>query len=148
MPTATELAQQAEQLSELEWFDFLDEIDAVHRRRNQDRRDDAPVGRPRDEVAAWLARTHFVVDVNIREVWYVPTGAPPDEIRFLEVNDRYLGPEHGMTPVVFHINDPEIPFRLLVVDVSSDELDQCLRDPSRLPAGWSLDGHVIWRRRA
>src|SRR5260370_9281570 len=70
------------------WYGFLDEVDEKSRQRRQRGAPDDPAGKSRDDVAAWVAKKHLFVDSAIREIWYLPRGAPPDEIRFLELNER------------------------------------------------------------
>jgi hypothetical protein len=108
---------------------------------------DEPASSARDDVAAWIARTRFVADGGIREVWYLPREAPPDEIRLLEVNDRFVANEACVDAMDFGLNVEGAPFRLSIADVSSDQLEQIKHDPAQLPPGWSLDGSQIWRRR-
>jgi hypothetical protein len=40
----------------------------------------------RDELALNYANLHFDVDEGVREIYHLPQGAPPREIRLLEVN--------------------------------------------------------------
>jgi hypothetical protein len=136
-----ELARQVEQLDEEDWYDFLDELDAVSRRRRE-REPEAPepTGESRDEVAAWVARTHSIVDSGIREVWYLPAGAPSDEIRLLEVSDRLAGPEGKVGALNLGLDFQGVPFSLLVADITSEQLEHLRRDSSLLPEGWSLEG--------
>ncbi len=146
--TPAELAYQVEQLDDEDWYDFLDELDDVSRRRRQrEPESPEPAGQTRDEVAAWVARKHIIADSGIREVWYLPAGAPPGEIRFLDVCDRLAGPDGEVQAINFGLNVEGVPFHLLVADVTREQLDQLQRDPSLLPPGWSLEGNQIWRRR-
>ena len=93
MPTPEQIAQMAEVLGDTDWLEFLDQLDAVARRRRQRQaKPEPPNGHDRDEVAAWIARRHLLADSAIRQVWYLPEAAPPNEIRFLEVNDRLCDP--------------------------------------------------------
>ncbi len=86
MPTPEQIAQMAEVLGDNDWLEFLDQLDADSRRRRQRQAEpEPPNGQDRDEVAAWIARSHFLADSAIRQVWYLPEAAPPNEIRFLEV---------------------------------------------------------------
>jgi hypothetical protein len=143
-----ELARQVEQLDDEDWYDFLDALDEVSRRRRErEPESPAPAGTSRDEVAAWMAREHIIADSGIREVWYLPVGAPADEIRFLDVSDRLAGPDGRIGALEFGLNIEGVPFHLRVADVTSEQLDQAKRDPSLLPAGWSLEGSQVWRRR-
>jgi hypothetical protein len=146
MANPTDIARQAEQLNEIEWFDFLDQLDEVARRRQQTVPPE-PTGSNRDEVAAWVARKHFVVDNKIREIWYLPANSSSDEIRLIESNDRFGG-EWGFEPLDFDVEINENHFKLVVCEVSGQDLELLRKDPSTLPAGWTLDQVKIWRRGA
>jgi hypothetical protein len=139
----------AEQIDDEQWFDYLDEVDEVARRR-RDLPPDSPAGKGRDDVAAWLARKHLIADNAIREVWYLPEGAPADEIRLLELNDRLAGPEFESNPeaIDFGLDVEGARFRLSVADVTSEQLERIRENPSRLPPGWSLEEKRVWRRGA
>ena len=138
-----------DQLGEEQWFEQLDKLDeAARRRRQQVQEPDAPADKSRDQVAAWVAKRHFLVDSGISEVWYLPQGSPPEDIRFLEVNDRIAGPDGNAEAIDFGLDIEGAQFRLLVADVTSEQLDQIKRGSSRLPPGWSLEGRTVWRRGA
>jgi hypothetical protein len=138
-----------EQTPDERWYDYLDKLDINTRRWRQR---GAPLVTPasgnRDDVAAWLARRHFIADSGIREVWYLPEGAPPNEIRLLEINDRFAGNEAEVEPVDFGLDIEGAPLRLFVADITSDQLDRIQKEPTRLPHGWSLAGVKKWRRGA
>lgn len=137
-----------EQTADEDWFDYLDELDdASRRRRHLAPAPAAPAGSNRDEVAAWVGKEHLITDSGVREVWYLPQGSPPNEIRLLELNDRFAGNEAHVEALDFGLEVGGVPFRLFVADITSDQLARIKNDPSRLPRGWSLDGSRIWRRR-
>lgn len=130
------------------WYDYLDELDRnarEWRRRAPDTSE--PISTARDDVAKWVAKKHFIADSGIREIWYLPQEAPSDEIRLLEVNDRFVVNDESVEAIDFNLNVKGAPFRLRIADVSSDQLDQVRQDPARLPVGWLLDGGQVWRRR-
>jgi len=138
-----------EQIDDEQWYDYLDKLDEDScRRRRSQVQVSAPTNGDRDAVAAWLAKTHIIADSAIREVWYLPKGAPPEEIRLLEVNDRLAGSQASVEAVDFGLNVAGRPFQLLVADITTDQLLQLRQDPSRLPPGWSIDGALNWGRRA
>lgn len=138
-----------EQTSDEQWYKYLDDLDEDSRRRRQrEQAPDKPAGTSRDEVAAWVAKTHLLVDASIREVWYLPQGAPNEEIRLLELSDRLAGPDGKAAAIDFGLDVEGAPFRLFVADITSEQLDQIKHDPSYLPVGWSLDGNMVWRRGA
>lgn len=133
------------QIGEVKWYDYLDEVD-------DDTRDllsksiDPPTNGNRDEVAAWVAKKHFIADSSIREVWYLPRNAPPDEIRLLELNGRLTGIEPSVQAIDFGLDIEGARFRLLVADITNEQLELIRQDPSRLPSGWLLDGCNVWGR--
>jgi hypothetical protein len=139
----------AEDLPEEDWYQELDRFDEASRlRRQRAPEPDPPMGKSRDEVAAWVAKKHLLVDSGIREVWYLPRGAPPEEIRLLELSDRLAGTESKAEAIDFGLDVEGARFCLFVADITSDQLDQIKKDPSRLPSGWSLDESRTWRRGA
>jgi hypothetical protein len=147
MSKPTELAREVESFSDAEWVEFLDELDEVSRRRRQRAPlSSKPSGTGRDEVAGWIASRHFAADSSIKEIWYLPAGSPPEEIRLVEVNGRLAGGGWGVEPIDFSLDVGNVQFRLLVADTTSEELEAGKRDPSILPPGWSLSGAAIWRR--
>jgi hypothetical protein len=136
-------------LDDEKWYGQLDLLDdASRRRRERVQAPDAPADTSRDRVAAWVAKKHLLVDSSIREVWYLPRGAPTEEIRLLELNDRLAGNESKAEAIDFGLDIEGAHFRLFVADVTSEQLDQIKHDSSRLPPGWFLDEKTVWRRGA
>ena len=152
MPTPSELAQLAEHLDDTQWYDFLEELDAVsRRRRHRQTEPEQPANGDRDSLAAWLARKHFLADSGIREIWYLPERAPADEIRLLEVSDRQAGAASTnalVDAIDFALDIQGCPYRLFVADVTSDQLEQIRKNRLPLPADWTLDRSTVWRRRS
>jgi hypothetical protein len=152
MQTPQELARTAEQYDEEQWFQFLDELDAVSRRRQQRAEEPAPPGAAQpDAIAQWIARKHLVADSGIREIWYLRQGSPPDEIRLLEVNDRLAlsdAEAARVEPIEFGLDGLDAHVKLLVADISGDQLDAITAGRLRLPSGWELNGNIVWGRRA
>jgi hypothetical protein len=137
-----------EQTEDGQWYDYLDRLDEASRRRRQRVQvGERPANNGRDEVAAWVARKHLIADTGIREVWYLPAGAPPEDIRLLEVNDRIAGGGERVEPIDFRLDIEGANYRLLVADVTTEELEQVRRDPSPLPPGWDLHDAIFWGRR-
>jgi hypothetical protein len=137
-----------DQIDEEDWYNYLDKLDEESRRlRKRTPWPEAPKSPNRDDVAAWVAKQHFITDISIREIWYLPQGAPDDEIRFLELNERLPGDPSKVEPIDFGLEVRGAHFRLFVADVSGDQLEQLKQDSARLPAGWHVGGHLVWRRR-
>jgi hypothetical protein len=151
MQTPQELARAAEKYDEEQWFEFLDELDAVSRRRNNRVNEPAPAAdADRDSMARWIARTHLNTDSGIREVWYLPQGSPHDEIRLLEVNNRLAlsdAEAARVAPIEFGLAGEDSRFRLLVADINSDQLDAIKEGRLELPPGWKLGSNIITSRR-
>jgi len=65
MPTPEQIAQMAEVLGDTDWLEFLEQLDAVSRRRRQRQVEPGPPNsQDRDEVAAWIARRHLLADMS------------------------------------------------------------------------------------
>jgi hypothetical protein len=142
-----ELFPSPDQPSE-RWFRSLDEIDEIARRRREKQGSEpVPAGSNRDEVAHWVARQHMQVDTGIREVWYLPIGSAPDEIRLLEVSERIDRNGDRAEPIDFGLEVGGRRLRLLVADVNGRQVEQINKDPSLLPAGWEISGRQVWGRK-
>jgi hypothetical protein len=138
-----------EQTDDEHWYDYLDRLDEDARHRRLVTPPPAPPkSTAPEDVAAWVAKQHFVSDGSVREVWYLPQGAPPTEIRLLELNDLLAGPSSQAEAIDFGLEVEGAKFRLMIADITSKQLEEIKRDPSRLPPGWSLDESRIWRRGA
>ena len=138
-----------EQTDDELWYEYLDKLDEDSRRRRQrSQAPSSPEGKSRDEVAAWVAKKHLVADDSIREVWYLPSGAPSEEIRLLELNDRLAGNGSRIEAIDFGLDVEGASFRLFVADINSEQLDRIKQDAGWLPPGWLLDAQRIWRRGA
>jgi hypothetical protein len=136
-----------DQTGEEGYFQYLDDLDRSFReRRRRPQLPDMPASADRDGVAEWVAKQHRIVDSSIREVWYLPGGAPADEIRLLEVSDRIARNGDNAVAIDFGLDVGGANFRLFVADVTSEQLDQLQLDPARLPQGWRMDGGKVWRR--
>ena len=98
-------------------------------------------GMTRDEFAAWIARQHFAVDKGLRAIAYLPTGAPDDEVRLLEVNELAHLPEEGAVEAVDFMPDVEgVSFSLMVADVTPRQYDAIRAGNLALPDGWRWEG--------
>jgi len=94
----------------------------------------------RDSMAEFYAKRHKLTDHAISEIHYLPTGAPANEIRLVEVNGSVTGnttPE----PIDFgvdHGSDNE--HKLVVLDVRPEQWDKIREGALPLPQGWMLEG--------
>jgi hypothetical protein len=137
----------AQSLEQDEWSDYLDEIDeATKRRRQEVVNAEPPPGSDRDRIAEWVAKRHLSADGSLRQVVYLPSGAPPDEIRLLEVNERLPRAEDTPEPIDFGVEVAGRPLKLFVADVTGDQLDKLRLNQANLPPGWSLERAQVWGR--
>jgi hypothetical protein len=100
------------------------------------------------QFARWLAQRHMETDAAIEWVVYLPTGAPNNEIRLLEVN-RFLHPPDNdvIEPLDFTPDIEDVPFRVFVADVTRDQWERIQRDPDLLSqVGWQLKDNQIYAR--
>lgn len=146
MSKPIDLVRQVEQFDDEDWYTFLEALDEASRRRR--RRPPPPMPAPdsRDEVAVWVARGHLFVATYVREIHYLPAGAPPDEIRLVEVDDTR--PEFSIKPFDNGPIGGEYDFHVVIVDLNGDQWDQIQRGELPLPEGWSLEGMQTWGRRS
>lgn len=99
------------------------------------------VTQDRAAFASWLARQHLRFDSRLTKVVYLPTGAPEDEVRLLEINTGlYQEPGSAIVPIETTPAVRDLPFRVWIADITPDEWEQIQANPGLLPAGWSLEG--------
>jgi hypothetical protein len=94
----------------------------------------------RDSHARWYAQRHLDLDSGVIRIFYLPTDAPPREIRFLEVNGEI--PEmRDPEPFNFGVAiDGPNAHKLYVLDVTPAQWDAIQDGKLRLPPGWTLEG--------
>jgi len=94
----------------------------------------------RDSIAATYAKRHKETDPAIRAIYYLPTEAPPNEIRLVEVNEAITGTA-GPEPIDFGV-DAGTPneHKLIVFDVTPEQWEEVREGTLPLPKGWTLEG--------
>ena len=135
-----------------EWFDFLDEVDSAARLRNTlsefQKRERPGLGSGREQIAEWVAKRHMGIDGGIQEVWFLNSGSPADEIRLLEVNDRFAGDSSNIEPLDLSLDIDGAKYKLMVADISARQLETIKADPVKaLPRDWKFDEPRVWGRR-
>ena len=148
MPTREEIIEALRQLDP-STFENVINIAFQHRRDPTQAAHARPLppGEP-EQFARWLAQRHMSSDPAIERVVYLPTGAPRDEIRLLEVN-RFLNPPDNdvIEPLDFTPDIDGIPFKVFVADVTTDQWERIQRESgTTLPVGWKLEGNQIYPR--
>ncbi len=139
----------AKTMSHDEWFDYLEEADiAAKIRKKMSEPKEPKRGSDRDQIAEWVANRHMGADGGIHQVWFLPSGSPSDEIRLLEVSERFTGEATQIEPIDFGLDVDDAKYKLLVADVSADHLNTIRSDPGKsLPKDWTFDGALVWGRR-
>lgn len=99
-------------------------------------------------MAKKYAASHLFTDPSTRAIYFLPTGSPKREIRFVEVNDsiveRFTSPQE---PLNFGIDvNGESPFSLMVIDVTPSQWAQIEKQEIALPVGWSLENAHVFSR--
>src|SRR4051794_4862202 len=93
----------------------------------------------RDRLATWYAKRHFETDSGVKEIHYLPTNAPPREIRLLEVN-RLISETTPVEPIDFGVDiGGAEAHTLYVLDVTPRQWQAIRKGNLSLPAGWALD---------
>lgn len=99
----------------------------------------------RDDLAQWYARRHLGIDNGVQQIHYLPTNAPPREIRFLEVNNM-ISETTPLEPIDFGVGmDDSDRHTLYVLDVTPAQWAAIQGNAISLPAGWTLDGSQVFR---
>ncbi len=101
----------------------------------------------RDSLARWYAERHMEIDEAVLRIFYLPTNAPPREVRLLEVN-RLIAEITPPEPVDFGVDvDGAEAHTLYVLDVTPNQWEAIERGDIQLPPGWSLAGRQELGRR-
>ncbi len=101
----------------------------------------------RDDLARRYAQRHLEIDEAVKQILFLPAGAPAQEIRLLEVNDM-ISETMPLEPIDFGVNiGGADAHTLYVLDVTPSQWESIQSDPLLLPAGWTLDGSQVLGRR-
>lgn len=141
--------EYAQTMSQDKWFDFLEEADSAAKIRKEMIKPIKPKrGSTRDQIAEWVANRHMGADGAVHEVWFLDTGSPTDEIRLLEVSERFTGEAVKIEPIDFNLDLDGAKYKLLVADISTEQLKRISSNPANsLPKGWNIDRALVWSRR-
>ena len=101
----------------------------------------------REALAQNYANLHFDVDEGVREIHFLPQGAPPREIRLLEVNSL-VAEIQNPEPIDFGVDMGPDRHVLVVLDITPHQWDLLQKGLQPMPAGWSLKGKKLLKRRS
>lgn len=94
----------------------------------------------RDSLARWYAKRHMDIDNGVVQIHYLPTDAPPREIRFLEVNGM-ISETTPLEPIDFGVDvGGANAHSLYVLDVTPSQWEAIQSGEMHLPTGWTLEG--------
>jgi hypothetical protein len=141
--------EYAKKMTSDKWFDFLEDADSAARIRKSLTEFKKPKQcSNRDEVAKWVAQRHMGAEGGIHHVCFLPTDSPADEIRLLEVSERFTAGVGKVEPIDFGLDLDGRKYKLSVADVSLDQLEKIKANPSQsVPKDWTIDRMLIWDRR-
>lgn len=141
--------EYAKSMTQDEWFDLLEERDSATRIRKSINEPKKPShGSSREQIAEWVAKRHMWADGGIHQIWFLKSGSPADEIRLLEVSDRFTSDGNTVEPIDFGLDVDGARYKLLVADLSLEHLNQIKANPGKsLPKDWKIDDALIWGRR-
>jgi hypothetical protein len=143
MPDLDQMYKELLELPRRQYFDLMRRVDFERRRAVERAEAEIPIrpGMSRDDFAHWIARRHFNVDRGIVRIFYLPTNAPEQEVRLLEVNDLAAIPEDAPIVAVDFMPDiAGVQFSLFVADVTPGQYRAIEEGTRSLPTGWSLEG--------
>ena len=101
---------------------------------------DMPAAFNRDTMAVFYAKRHKETDPAICEIHYLPTGAPANEIRFIEVNG-FINGTASPEPIDFGVDGGTAnEHKLIVLDVTPRQWEEIREGTLPLPTGWALEG--------
>src|SRR5437870_1677169 len=126
MPDVNDLVPTLVKLPRHEYADLIRRVDEQRRQLAEQEAQQHPLQPQmgKEEFAAWIARQHFAIDKGITRILYLPTGAPPEEVRLLEVNALANLPENESVEAVDFMPDIDgIHYTLLVADVTPRQVD-------------------------
>jgi len=94
----------------------------------------------RDSMALFYAKRYKETDPGIREIYYLPDGAPANEIRLVEVKEAITGTA-APDFIDFGVNGGAAnEHKLIVFDVTPEQWEEIREGTLPLPEGWTLKG--------
>jgi hypothetical protein len=102
----------------------------------------------RNSLADFYASRHLKTDPGIREVYFLPAGAPEREIRFIEINEMIADRDkYPLEPIDFGVDIGGAEgHTLMVLDVTPSQWERINKKELQLPKDWSLDGAISHSR--
>lgn len=98
----------------------------------------------KDRTAYEIAKAHQEMEPSISRIFRLMAKREDDErepLKLLEVNPA-TSPS-GVVPIAFGASPPEMPYPLVIVEVTEAEYQAILSDTLELPEGWYLDTQLF-----
>jgi len=96
-----------------------------------------------ESVVKEIAQKHFDLEERLEKMLWFQSEATP-KIRLLEINPET--PATGMVQSFFFRPSDEVPYPLIIAEVTPEEWQKILRREINLPEGWSLENHKTFAR--
>jgi hypothetical protein len=98
-----------------------------------------------ESVVERIVHEHFELEENLEKVIWIRSRTAP-EICLLEVNSDTFAT--GMVQSFYFPPSEEIPYPLILAEVTPEEWQKILYNEIELPEGWSLENHKAFEREA
>ncbi len=96
-----------------------------------------------ESVVERIVHEHFALEENLEKVIWIRSRSAA-EICLLEVNSDTFAT--GMVQSFYFPPSDEIPYPLILAEVTPEEWQKILRNEIELPEGWSLENHKAFVR--
>lgn len=95
------------------------------------------------EAARHHAASFLYTDVDVREIYYLPAGAGPRDVRLLVVGGLVAREATPLEVLDFGVDIGQPSAHMMhVVDITPEQWDRLRAGRLVLPPGWSLEGSV------
>lgn len=95
------------------------------------------------KIIGRLIQEHFEIEAGLRQI-AIFSGENDREIRLIEINEEAL-PTGQVEPFVFS-PDEQVPFPILIADVTPEEWDNICNGHIPLPEGWPSQPLKVFNR--
>ncbi len=96
-----------------------------------------------ESIVEKLIHEHFELDENLEKVMWI-NPEKTSEIRLIQITADTF--PTGDVLSFYFPPSKEVPYPLLIAQVTPEEWQQVLRDEIPLPEEWSLDNHKVFAR--
>jgi hypothetical protein len=98
-----------------------------------------------ESVVERIVHEHFELDENLEQVIWISSRSA-SEICLLEINPDTFAT--GMVQSFYFPPSDDVPYPLILAEVTPEEWEKILLNEIELPEGWSLENHKAFSREA